>query len=52
MTSVYLDIIKEIDRLWDPVYPYLAKQIHELYGRKDGNIMEIGPLLWDNICLT
>lgn len=43
MTSVHLDLIKEIDRLWDPVYPYLAKQIHELYGRKDGNILEIGP---------
>ena len=43
MTSVNLDLIKEIDRLWDPVYPYLARHIHELYGRQDGNILEIGP---------
>jgi len=43
MTSVNLDLIKEIDRLWNPVYPYLARHIHELYGRQDGNILEIGP---------
>jgi hypothetical protein len=43
MNSVNLDFIKEIDRLWEPVYPYLAQQIHELYGRQDGNILEIGP---------
>ena len=43
MTSVNLDLIKEIDRLWDPVHPYLARHIHELYGRQDGNILEIGP---------
>jgi hypothetical protein len=43
MSSVNLDLIKEIDSLWEPVYPYLAQQIHELYGRQDGNILEIGP---------
>jgi hypothetical protein len=43
MTSVNLDLIKKIDRLWDPVYPYLARHIHELYGRQEGNILEIGP---------
>jgi len=43
MTSVNLDLIKEIDCLWDPVYPYLARHIHELYGRQDGDILEIGP---------
>ena len=43
MSSVNLDLIKEIDSLWEPVYPYLAQQIHELYGRQDGNILEMGP---------
>jgi len=43
MSSVNLDLIKEIDGLWEPVYPYLGKQIHELYGRQDGNILEMGP---------
>ena len=43
MTSVNLDLIKEIDCLWHPVYPYLARHIHELYGRQDGEILEIGP---------
>jgi len=38
-----LNLIKEINDLWDPVYPYLAEHIRELYGRKDGNILEIGP---------
>jgi hypothetical protein len=43
MTTINLNLIKEINQLWDPVYPYLAKQICEIYGRQDGNILEIGP---------
>ena len=43
MSFVNLDLIKEIDILWEPIYPYLAQQIHELYGRQDGEILEIGP---------
>ncbi len=35
-------LIQEIDELWEPVYPFLAKHIVELYGRKDGVILE-GP---------
>jgi hypothetical protein len=38
-----LNLIQEIDLLWEPVYPYLARQIVELYGRKDGDVLEIGP---------
>lgn len=41
--SLHLNLIQEIDRLWHPVYPYLAEEISELYGRKDGNILEMGP---------
>jgi SAM-dependent methyltransferase len=43
MISIHLNLIQEIDHLWAPVYPYLARQIVELYGRQDGSILEIGP---------
>jgi transposase len=36
-------LIEELNLLWEPVRPYLAKQIEELYGRQNGNILEIGP---------
>ncbi len=37
------DLLAEINRLWGPIQPYLARQIEELYGRPDGSILEIGP---------
>ena len=43
MNSVRLDLIQKIDQLWNPIYPYLARHIFELYGRRDGDIVEIGP---------
>ena len=43
MDFVNLNPIQEIYHLWEPVYPYLSQQIFELYKRKDGNILEIGP---------
>jgi hypothetical protein len=36
-------LIQEIDELWEPVYPCLANHIQEVYGRKGGVILEIGP---------
>ena len=42
--------LTELNRLWEPVRPYLVKQISELYGRNTGNVLEIGPftgLLFD-----
>jgi hypothetical protein len=36
-------LIEELNLLWEPVQPYLARQIKELYGRRDGQILEIGP---------
>jgi hypothetical protein len=38
-----LELIKEINQLWGPVYPYLARHIKEVYGRLDGKVLEIGP---------
>jgi len=43
VTSVHLGFIREINRLWDPIYPYLARHIHEIYGREDGKVLEMGP---------
>jgi hypothetical protein len=43
MIPINLNLIQEIDHLWNPVYPYLSQQIDELYGRQDGNILEMGP---------
>ena len=43
MEPVNLNPIQEIYHLWEPVYPYLSQQILELYNRKDGTILEIGP---------
>lgn len=36
-------LIEELNLLWEPVRPYLVRQIEELYGRRDGSILEIGP---------
>ena len=38
-----LEIIKEINELWEPVYPHLARHIKELYPLREGNILDIGP---------
>ena len=35
--------VKELNLLWEPIRPYLVRQIEELYGRRDGFILEIGP---------
>jgi hypothetical protein len=36
-------LIEELNLLWEPIRPYLAKQIEELYRRRDGHVLEIGP---------
>ena len=36
-------LIKELNLLWEPIQPFLVKQIEELYARQDGYILEIGP---------
>jgi len=37
------NLIEELNLLWEPIRPFLARQIEELYGRRDGYILEIGP---------
>jgi hypothetical protein len=41
--NLILELIKEINELWGPVYQYLAQHIEELYGRREGTVLEIGP---------
>ena len=36
-------LIGELNLLWEPVRPFLARQVEEVYGRRDGNVLEIGP---------
>ena len=36
-------LIEELNLLWEPIQPFLARQIEELYGRRDGHVLEIGP---------
>ena len=36
-------LIEELNLLWKPIRPYLARQVEKLYGRRDGHIVEIGP---------
>jgi len=36
-------LVEELNLLWEPIRPYLARQVEELYGRKDGHVLEIGP---------
>ena len=36
-------LLEEINLLWESIRPSLARQVEELYGRRDGHILEIGP---------
>ena len=36
-------LIEELNLLWAPIRPYLARQVEELYGRRNGFVLEIGP---------
>lgn len=41
--SMDLQLFIELYRLWEPVYPHLAEDIGGMYGRADGNVLEMGP---------
>jgi hypothetical protein len=36
-------LIQELNLLWKPIRPYLARQVEELYRRRDGHLLEVGP---------
>jgi ubiquinone/menaquinone biosynthesis C-methylase UbiE len=36
------DLIK-VNRLWSDIYPYLASQVMDTYGRQPGKVLELGP---------
>jgi len=38
-------LIEELNLLWEPIRPFLVQEIEELYGRRDGHILEIGPFM-------
>ena len=38
-----LRLLKDVNELWCKIYPYLAKQVMEYYGRSDGDVLELGP---------
>jgi len=40
---VDLRLLKDVNELWTKIYPYLAYQVMEYYGRSDGDVLELGP---------
>lgn len=36
-------LARDINTLWKDVYPFLARHIAEVYGRRGGAVMEVGP---------
>ncbi len=37
------DIVVEINRLWEPVYPYMAEHLLEVSGVRSGRVLDLGP---------
>ena len=35
--------LKRVNDLWHKIYPYLAAQSLEYYGKSDGDVLEVGP---------
>jgi hypothetical protein len=38
-----MNLIAELNRLWEPVRPYLAEQVEEICGRRGATVLEVGP---------
>ncbi|UCC65908.1 MAG: methyltransferase domain-containing protein, partial [Deltaproteobacteria bacterium] len=36
-------VIREVNRLWEKVYPHLSRYIMDLYGHQEGDVLELGP---------
>ncbi len=35
--------LKRVNALWRDIYPFLAAQAMELYGKREGDVLELGP---------
>jgi SAM-dependent methyltransferase len=40
---VDLRILKDVNDLWSKIYPYLAAQVIEYFGKSYGDVLELGP---------
>lgn len=38
-----IETIKDINSLWEPVFPHLAEFVAGVFGSRQGNVAEIGP---------
>lgn len=38
-----LRILKDVNDLWSKIYPHLAAQVMEYYGKSYGDVLELGP---------
>lgn len=38
-----LRVLRDVNELWSRIYPYLAAQVMEYFGRSDGDVLELGP---------
>ena len=36
-------LIEKINRLWEPIYPSLSRFVLDLFGRTEGDVLELGP---------
>jgi probable selenium-dependent hydroxylase accessory protein YqeC len=36
-------LIEKINRLWEPIYPPLSRFVLDLFGSKEGDVLELGP---------
>jgi ubiquinone/menaquinone biosynthesis C-methylase UbiE len=43
MAENKLENIRRINKLWEPVYPFLASAIMDNFGKHTGRVLEIGP---------
>jgi ubiquinone/menaquinone biosynthesis C-methylase UbiE len=41
--AVDLRNLKRVNELWSKIYPYLAAQVMEYYGKSYGEVLELGP---------
>ena len=38
-----VQLIEKLNVLWQPIYPYLARWVDQLFSMKEGVLLELGP---------